>query len=274
MGDFLSVKMAGYPEEDKVKGGQVAMEQAAKGMALFEKQGDDQVTFDTAGAEAFKAEHEAAIEKKKEEETGLTGKDNKKARREVGKEISAMKLDKKYIDALKVCKGLPPPNGNFAEVVKAKKLEEVTEAAADDAVVSKSDAKKEAKPPKKTESAGISPAERKELEDLKTAIIKKKTELKEQGLSGGQCNKDPEVVTMVARMQELKIKEDPSLATEEGKDKKEKKGKKLSAESEAEKAKLEKELEEYRQKLVTEFKYSKKEINADPDFIEMSAKLK
>merc|ERR1711937_232136 len=83
----------------------------------------------------------------------------------------------------------------------------------------------------------------------------KKAELKEQGLSGGQCNKDPEVVTMVARMQELKIKEDPTLA-------------------EADKKKLEEEIEEYRMKLQTEFKYTKKEINADPDMQDMLAKMK
>merc|ERR1712224_886966 len=124
---------------------------------------------------------------------------------------------------------------------------------------------KDEKKPKKTESAGISKAERDELESLKQQIIKKKAELKEQGLSGGQCNKDPEVVTMVARMQELKIKEDPTSA--EG-DKKE------SAESEAEKKKLEEEIEEYRMKLQTEFKYTKKEINADPDMQDMLAKMK
>merc|ERR1711937_856583 len=111
--------------------------------------------------------------------------------------------------------------------------------------------------------AGISKAERDELESLKQQIIKKKAELKEQGLSGGQSNKDPEVVAMVARMQELKIKEDPTLA--EGGDKKEgkKKEKKLSAESEAEKKKLE-----------TEFKYTKKEIAADPDMQDMLARMK
>merc|ERR1712046_13073 len=108
------------------------------------------------------------------------------------------------------------------------------------------------KKPKAMESAGISKAERDELESLKQQIIKKKAELKEQGLSGGQCNKDPEVVTMVARMQELKIKEDPTLA-EGGDGKKEKK------------KELEEEIEEYRMKLQTEFKYTKKEINADPD---------
>merc|ERR1712139_757439 len=133
--------------------------------------------------------------------------------------------------------------------------------------------KAEKKPAKKQESAGISKEERDELEKLKQAIIKKKGELKEQGLSGGQCNKDPEVVTMVARMQELKIKEDPTLAEGDKKEGK-KKEKKLSAESETEKKNLEQEIEESRMKLQTEFKYTKKEINADPDMQDMLAKMK
>ena len=60
----------------------------------------------------------------------------------------------------------------------------------------------------KKESAGLSPAETKELEDLKQAIVERKAILKEQGLSGGQQNKDEEVVKMVARMNELKEKQD------------------------------------------------------------------
>lgn len=42
----------------------------------------------------------------------------------------------------------------------------------------------------KKESAGLSPAETKELEDLKQAIVERKAILKEQGMSGGQQNKD------------------------------------------------------------------------------------
>lgn len=47
----------------------------------------------------------------------------------------------------------------------------------------------------------------------------------------------------------------------------------MSGEQQAELENLEKELEEYRGKLQTEFKYSPKEIKADPDFMEMTAKL-
>merc|ERR1712066_508059 len=130
---------------------------------------------------------------------------------------------------------------------------------------------------KKVESAGISPAERQELEKLKTDIIAKKASLKETGMSGGQINKDPDIVSMVARMNELKEKESPGSTTA-GKDEKKASGggkKKLSAEAEAELATLEKDIEEYRLKLAgPEFGYSKKEIQANPDMMEMTAKLK
>merc|ERR1712045_52758 len=108
-----------------------------------------------------------------------------------------------------------------------------------------------------------SKAERDELEKLKNDIIKLKKELKEQGKSGGECNKDPQVVAWVARMPELK------------KDDKKKKGKgALSSEEQVELEKLKGELEVYRGKLLTEFGYSKKEAAADPDFKEMEAKVK
>merc|ERR1719236_380064 len=56
---------------------------------------------------------DAEIKQMEEEVKTLTGKDNKKARTEKSKEISAAKNDPKYIDATKVCKGLEPKNGNF-----------------------------------------------------------------------------------------------------------------------------------------------------------------
>merc|ERR1712087_878659 len=72
-----------------------------------------------AGAQAFKDAHEAAIKAKEAEAEALTGKDNKKARTEKSKEASAMKNDPKYIDACKVVKGLPAPNGNFMTKAEA-----------------------------------------------------------------------------------------------------------------------------------------------------------
>merc|ERR1712003_384865 len=151
-------------------------------------------------------------------------------------------------------KGLAPPKGNFVKSVQKgdapKKAE--PEAKAEE---EKKDAKKDDKKPKKADSAGISKAERDELEKLKKDIIERKAELKAQGMSGGQCNKDEQVVAWVARMTELKIKEDPTLA--EGDKKKDEK---------KEKKKLEKKLEEYRQQLKSEFGYSDKDIKADPDY--------
>merc|ERR1712228_925982 len=104
----------------------------------------------------------------------------------------------------------------------------------------------------------------------------KKTALKETGMSGGQINKNEEIVAMVTRMNELKEKESPGSTTAAKDEKKASGGKKkLSAEAEAELATLEKDIEEYRMKLAgPEFGYSKKEIQADPDMMEMTAKLR
>merc|ERR1712176_323767 len=161
----------------------------------------------------------------------------------------------------------------------APKEEKKEAAPAAPAEEEKKDEKKDdkKKPAKKTESAGISPDERKELEKLKTDIIAKKAALKETGMSGGQINKNEEIVGMVTRMNELKEKECPGSTTS-GKDEKKKEGggkKKLSAETEAECSQLEKDIEEYRAKLAgPDFGYSKKDIQADPDMMEMTAKLK
>merc|ERR1712070_993687 len=133
--------------------------------------------------------------------------------------------------------------------------------------------KKDDKKPKKQESAGISKAERDELERLKNDIIARKKELKESGMSGGQINKDEQVAGWVARMNELKEKENPGCLQAAKEDKKEGKKKKLSAEQEAEKKDLEQQIEEYRTKLKNEFGYSNKDIKADPDLNDMIAKL-
>merc|ERR1712151_992334 len=139
-----------------------------------------------------KEEHDTKIKEKEEAAAALTGKDNKKARTELSKEVSAMKAEEKYVDACKVVKGLPPPKGNFAKSqkseVKAKQADapETTAAPVEEAKKDKKDDKKQ----KKVESAGLSKAERDELEKLKKDIIERKAELKAQGLSGGQCNKD------------------------------------------------------------------------------------
>jgi len=267
------------PEVD-VKGMGEARKQAEAGMSLFAKDAEEEANFDVPSAEAFKQEQEASIKAKEEEGNALTGKENKKARTEIGKQVSAMKVDPKYIDACKIVKGLAAPNGNFQISGAPKKAEakELTTAAAPD--VAEPEAAKDGKKakdakPKKTESAGISKAERDELEKLKGEIIARKAALKAAGKSGGECNKDEQVVAWVARMNELKIKEDPSLA-EAGKDKEKpkKKGGNLSSAQQADLEKMKADLEEYQQQLVREFKYSKKEIEADPDYQDKKKAIK
>merc|ERR1711972_747112 len=199
-----------------------------------------------------------------------TGKDNKKARTEKSKEASAMKNDPKYIDACKVVKGLPAPNGNFMTKTEGAKPAGA-EAPKEEVKEEKKQEKKDDKPKKKMESAGLSPDEKKELDKLKNDIIARKAELKAAGKSGGECNKDEQVVAWVARMQELKIKEDPTLA--DGDKKKGDDKKKDKAAKSQEKLALEAKIEEYRLQLMNEFKYSAKDIKADPDMQEMQKQL-
>merc|ERR1711939_233857 len=104
--------------------------------------------------------------------------------------------------------------------------------------------------------------ERDELEKLKTEIVAKKTALKEQGMSGGQQNKDPDVVKMVARMQELKIKSG-EISGDAKADKKAAKGKGPKGDP-----------EEIKLKLKTEFGYTKNDIAKDEDILEMQKRLK
>jgi len=260
-------------DEDRVKGGKEIMKAAQAGMALFEG-GKTEVSFDTEGATKFKTEHEAAIKAKEAEAEALTGKDNKKARTEKTKEASTMKNDPKYIDACKVVKGLEAPNGNFMTKTEEGPKATATESAAKDQAAAKKDEKKDDKKVgKKQESAGLSKAERDELEKLKTDIIKRKADLKAEGMSGGQCNKDEQVVEMVKRMTELKIKEDPSLADGDGKMKSDKKDKEAKVNKTEEKMALEKKIEEYRLELINNFGYSNKDIKADPDMADMQKQL-
>merc|ERR1712050_269013 len=209
--------------------------------------GDGPVEVDSAAAAAFKEAEDAKMAELDEVIKGLPGKDNKKARAEKEKEKKAIKDSKQYIYAEKIAKGKEPTNGFF--VVKKEEKPAAPAAAAAAVAEDKKDDKKDEKekkekPKKGTESAGISKAERDELEKLKTDIIARKKELKDQGMSGGQCNKDEQVVQMVQRMNELKEKEDPGSTAAKKYDKKPEK-KMLSAEATAMVAGLENELNEY-----------------------------
>merc|ERR1719476_575099 len=205
---------------------------------------------------------------------GLSGKDNKKARTEKEKEKKAIKDSKQYIDAEKIAKGKEPSNGFF--VIKKEEAAPAPAAAAAPAAAEsagkKDDKEKKEKPKKGMESAGISKAERDELEKLKNDIIARKKELKDQGMSGGQMNKDEQVVSWVNRMNELKEKECPGSSAgkkDDGKDKK----KDAKANKTEEKMALEAKIEEYRLQLISEFKCSAKDIKADPDMAEMTKQL-
>merc|ERR1712070_506345 len=124
-----------------------------------------------------------------------------KARTELSKEVSLMKTEEMYVDACKIVKGLAPPKGNFIKSVVAGEKGKTTETSTT-AAEEKKDTKKKDDKPKKAESAGLSKAERDELEQLKKDIIERKAALKAEGMSGGQCNKDEQVVAWVNRMTE------------------------------------------------------------------------
>lgn len=263
-------------EQDRVKGGAEISKQSAAGLALFAAEEAGAVEVDKEAAQKFKDGADAKIKALEDEAAALTGKDNKKARTEKSKEASALKTTPEYIDATRILKDQDPKNGNFVKSKAAPKAAASPGAAAEPVKEDDKKATKD-KPKKAAQAAGISPAERKELDSLKDDIIKKKKELKEGGMSGGQINKDETIVGMVARMNELKEKENPGCLEAAKSEKKEssKKGKKLSKEQEEEVGNLEKEIEEYRQRLAgPEFKYSKKEIAADPDMQDMTKKLK
>jgi len=265
------------PAEERVKGGAEDLLRAAEGMKLFDK---EEAEYDTAAATKFKEELDVTITKLSEAAAALTGKDNKKARTEKEKEVKALKDQKDYVDACKIIKGLPPPNGNFvkkaggptAEALAAEKKAKDDDKAAAEAKDAK--AKEAAKPKKEgKESAGISKEERDELEKLKNDIIARKTELKAGGMSGGQMNKDETIVGWVKRMNDLKEKQNPGALAAEKADKKPAK-KRANAENSGAILELEKEIEEYQFKLAgPEFKYTKKEIAADPDMADMKKRL-
>merc|ERR1711977_547344 len=127
---------------------------------------------------------------------------------------------------------------------------------------------------KKKEKAakGLSEKELEDMEKLKQNIMTKKSELKAEGMSGGQINKDSNIVDWVAKLNALKEKEaqlkGESSAKEVQKNEKSKKG------DEKEIAKLRDDIDAYKLKLKEEFGYSKQDINKDPDLVEMQARYK
>jgi len=237
--------------------------------------GPDEMPMDTVMAQKIIDETNSKIKVLEAEMEQLTGKDNKKARNAKSREVADLKKTEDFTDAERVVAGKEPLSEKWksGEVKVEKKEEIVLENVVKDAYVApKAIAPKKEKKEKKEDSAGISPAERDELEKLKVEIVAKKTALKEQGMSGGQQNKDPDVVKMVTRMQELKVKSG-EISGDAKADKKAAKGKGPKGDPEEIK-KLTQEIEDYKLKLKSEFGYTKNDIAKDEDILEMSKRLK
>merc|ERR1711977_698407 len=111
----------------------------------------------------------------------------------------------------------------------------------------------------------LSEEEKQQMEKLKNDIVTKKAELKAEGQSGGQINKNTEIVEWVAKLNALKEKEAQLKGSMTEKDVKG---------DEKEIAKLRDDIDAYKLKLKEEFGYSKQDINKDPDLVEMQARYK
>merc|ERR1712025_1294496 len=127
---------------------------------------------------------------------------------------------------------------------------------------------------KKKEKAqkGLSEKELEDMEKLKQNIMTKKSEMKAEGISGGQINKDSEIVDWVAKLNALKEKEAQLKGELSAKDAKKEVSQKKGDEKEI--AKLRDDIELYKAKLKEEFGYSKNEINKDPDLMDMQKRFK
>merc|ERR1712118_461985 len=112
----------------------------------------------------------------------------------------------------------------------------------------------------------VSKKEKQQMGKLKNDIVTKKAELKAEGMSGGQINKNSDIVEWVEKLNKLKEKEAELKGNMT-----EKKSKKGDAK---EIAKLKDEMDAYKLKLKEEFGYSKQDINKDPDLVEMQKRYK
>jgi hypothetical protein len=208
----------------------------------------------------------------------LPGKENKKARNGKSREIADLKKDADFMDAERVLQGkepLTPSNKDPSSPTKKGEFEDLFAncdagkmyVAATTTELLFSSKKKKEKPAK-----GLSEKELEDMEKLKQNIMTKKAELKAEGMSGGQINKDSEIVDWVAKLNALKEKEAALKGNLTEKDlKAEAKGKKGD---EKEMFKLKNDIEEYKLKLKEEFGYTKQEINKDPDLVEMQTRFK
>jgi hypothetical protein len=236
-----------------------------------------------AQAEAIITETMQRVKSLETEIDGLTGKDNKKARNARSRVIAEMKKDANFMDAERILAGkeaMTPSNrdpntpskkaGEYDHLfAKANGLTADGKLAyvaptADIGVTTKAKKEKKAKE--------LSEEEKNQMEKLKNDIIAKKSELKAEGVSGGQINKNSEIVEWVNKLNALKEKEAQLKGNmtekDKAKDEKSKKG------DEKEIARLRDEIDAYKLKLKEEFGYSKQDINKDPDLVEMQKRYK
>merc|ERR1719486_85433 len=184
----------------------------------------------------------------------LPGKENKKMRNAKSREIADLKKDANFMDAERILLGKEPitPSNKTPQNAPAKKGEYDDLFAGCDAgkmyvaptteSLTFTTKKKKEKPQK-----GLSEKELEDMEKLKQNIMTKKSELKAEGMTGGQINKDSEIVDWVAKMTALKEKEAALKGNLTEKDlKAEAKGKKGD---DKEIAKLKNDIEEYKAKL-------------------------
>merc|ERR1712224_943778 len=195
------------------------------------------------------------------------------------REIADLKKDANFVDAERIIVGkepitpsnktpqnAPPKKGEYDDLFAGCDAGKMYVAPTTESLTFTTKKKKE-KPQK-----GLSEKELEDMEKLKQNIMTKKAELKAEGMSGGQINKDSDIVDWVAKLNALKEKEAALKGNLTEKDlKQEAKGKKGD---DKEIAKLKQDIEDYKLKLKEEFGYTKQEINKDPDLVEMQARYK
>jgi len=235
-----------------------------------------------AQAQAILAETMSKVKHLEVEIAGLSGKENKKARNERSRVIAEMKRDANFMDAERIIAGkeaLTPSNRDpktpkkvgefdhlFAQMANGMTADGKLAYVAPTVDIGVSKSKKEKK------VKDLSDEEKDQMEKLKNNIMTKKSEMKAEGMSGGQINKDSEIVEWVAKLNALKEKEAQLKGDMTAKDvKKDEKSKKGDVK---EIAKLKDEMDAYKLKLKEEFGYSKQDINKDPDLVEMQQRYK
>merc|ERR1719387_3156302 len=213
----------------------------------------------------------AKVKNLEAEITDISGKENKKARNARSRVIAEMKKDVNFMDAERIIAGkeaLSPMNRDpntpskrvgeydhlFAQ--KATMPDGKLAYVAPTADIGVSDKRKKEKKVK-----DLSEEEKQQMEKLKNSIMTKKAEMKAEGISGGQINKDSEIVEWVNKLNALKEKEAQLKGDMSAKDVKNEQKQKKGDEKEI-------------ARLKEEFGYSKQDINKDPDLIEMQQRFK